>query len=158
MSEYIKMNQNLIRHLLSMLEEDFGYTADPDAFRLAELSSSFNEPQIYAAYELKKFMDKMPGGFLIYRADKKEEILYVNRALLRIFGCETPGEFQELTENSFRGVVHPDELLEVEESIREQVEHSQYDLDYVEYRIIRKDGEIRWVEDYGHINQIKSRF
>ncbi len=156
MSEYIKMNQNLIKHLLSMLEGDFGYTADPDAFRLAELSTSFDEPQIYAAYELKKFMDKMPGGFLIYRADEKEEILYVNRALLRIFGCETPGEFQELTENSFRGIVHPDELLEVEESIREQIEHSQYDLDYVEYRIIRKDGEIRWVEDYGHFIRSES--
>lgn len=156
MSEYIKMNQNLIRHILSMLEGDFGHAGDPDAFRLAELSGSFDESQIYAAYELKKFMDKMPGGFLIYRADEKEEILYVNRALLRIFGCETPGEFQELTGNSFRGIVHPDELLEVEESIQEQIEHSQFDLDYVEYRIIRKDGEIRWVEDYGHFLRSES--
>ncbi len=24
------------------------------------------------------------------------------------------------------------------------------DLDYVEYRIVRRDGEIRWIEDYGH--------
>lgn len=139
-----------------MLEGDFGHAGDPDAFRLAELSGSFDESQIYAAYELKKFMDKMPGGFLIYRADEKEEILYVNRALLRIFGCETPGEFQELTGNSFRGIVHPDELLEVEESIQEQIEHSQFDLDYVEYRIIRKDGEIRWVEDYGHFLRSES--
>lgn len=156
MSEYIKMNQNLIKHLLSMLDGEFEQAAAQGTFRLAELSSSFDEAQIYAAYELKKFMDKMPGGFLIYRADEKEEILYVNRGLLQIFGCETPGEFQKLTGNSFRGIVHPDELLEVEESIRVQIEHSQYDLDYVEYRIIRKDGEIRWVEDYGHFIRSKS--
>ena len=30
------------------------------------------------------------------------------------------------------------------------------DLDYVEYRIIRKDGEIRWIEDYGHFVRTRS--
>ena len=27
---------------------------------------------------------------------------------------------------------------------------SQDDLDFEEYRIIRKDGEVRWIDDYGH--------
>ena len=35
-------------------------------------------------------------------------------------------------------------------SIRRQDCSSRYDLDYVEYRIRRKDGSIRWIEDYGH--------
>lgn len=26
-------------------------------------------------------------------------------------------------------------------------------MDYVEYRIIQKGGEIRWLEDYGHFTQ-----
>ena len=38
----------------------------------------------------------------------------------------------------------------MERSIKNQIVHSRYDLDYVEYRIIRKDGTICWVEDYGH--------
>ncbi len=59
-------------------------------------------------------------------------------------------EFQELTGNSFKGIVHPDDLDAVEQSIKDQISISQYDLDYVEYRIIRKDGAIRWIEDYGH--------
>jgi len=97
-----------------------------------------------------QFMDEMPGGFLLYYAENGENIIYANRSLLRIFGCGNMEEFRELTGNSFRGLVHPDDLDEVEESIRTQIAASQYDLDYVEYRIRRKDGAIRWIEDYGH--------
>lgn len=86
----------------------------------------------------------------IYHADDKEQIIYVNQALLRIFQCETAEEFRRLTGNSFKGMVHPEDLSSVEESIRKQIAQSKYDLDYVEYRIIRRDGEIRWIEDYGH--------
>lgn len=106
--------------------------------------------------EIKNFMDEMPGGFLIYWMDKNEEIIYANKALLRIFQCSTLEEFREYTGNSFRGIVHPEDLEAVEESIKEQINHSQYDFDYVEYRIIRKDGEIRWIEDYGHSLHIDS--
>ena len=102
------------------------------------------------AFLFRNFANAMPGGFFIYYADGGEEIVYANEAVVRIFGCETREEFQELTGNSFRGIVHPDDLDRVENSIVQQISESQYDLDYVEYRIVRKDGEIRWVEDYGH--------
>ncbi len=97
-----------------------------------------------------KFMDEMPGGFFIYHADGDEQIIYANAALLRIFQCSTMDEFKELTGNSFRGMVHHDDLEAVERSIKEQISNSRYNLDYVEYRIVRKDGTIRWLEDYGH--------
>ena len=90
------------------------------------------------------------AAFFIYRADEEETLIYANEAMLRIFQCDTMQEFRELTGNSFRGIVHPDDLEAVEESIKEQIAHSQYDLDYVEYRIIRKDGRVRWLDDYGH--------
>lgn len=102
------------------------------------------------SHQLKRFMDWMPGGFFIYRADEREELLYANEATLRIFGCDTMEELRALTGNSFRGFVHPEDLDEVEESIRCQIDKSRYDLDYVEYRIVRKDGAVRWVDDYGH--------
>ena len=96
------------------------------------------------------FMDEMPGGFLIYYADQGEEIIYANQALLRICQCQSIEEFRVFTNNSFRGLVHPGDLAAVEQSIQMQISASQYDLDYVEYRIQRKDGAIRWIEDYGH--------
>ena len=79
-----------------------------------------------------KFMDEMPGGFFIYHADGDEQIIYANAALLRIFQCSTMDEFKELTGNSFRGMVHHDDLEAVERSIKEQISNSQYNLDYVE--------------------------
>lgn len=114
------------------------------------------EPPTGLASAFVEFMNEMPGGFLIYRAGGEEQILYANRALLRIFQCADMDEFRAHTNNSFRGLVHPDDLDEVEESIREQISASQYDLDYVEYRIRRRDGAIRWIEDYGHFVRSKA--
>lgn len=96
------------------------------------------------------FVDEMPGGFFIYHAYGGEELIYANKSMLRIFDCDTMAQFRELTGNSFRGIVHPEDLEAVEESIWRQIRDSQYDLDYVEYRIITRRGEIRWVDDYGH--------
>ena len=71
-------------------------------------------PSLRAACNLIQFMDEMPGGFLIYCAQEGERIIYANRWLLRIFQCENMAEFRELTGNSFRGMVHPEDLEEVE--------------------------------------------
>jgi len=102
------------------------------------------------ALQIKKIMDEMPGGFFIYHADGNEELIYANNAVPRLFNCASLEEFRELTGNSFKGIVHPDDLEDVEKSIKEQIAQSRYELDYVEYRIIQKGGEIRWVDDYGH--------
>ncbi|MDE6055983.1 MAG: response regulator [Lachnospiraceae bacterium] len=95
-------------------------------------------------------LEGMPGGLFIYHADGDEELLYINSAVLRIFGCDTEEEFRSLTGYTFKGMVHPEDLDEVEKSIQSQIADSIYDFDYVEYRIIQKDGTVRWIEDYGH--------
>ena len=99
---------------------------------------------------IEQISEGMPGGFFIYHADGDEELIYTNGAMLRIFGCDTVEEFKELTGYTFKGLVHPEDIETVEASVKAQIEHSKDDLDYVEYRIIRKDGKVRWVEDYGH--------
>lgn len=149
-----KINYHLIDAILDLLYllQDYGITMEQLLEEGAEkqLSAFMDMPNIQTAYEVVRFMDEMPGGFLIYCADDSEEIIYANRALLRIFQCDTLHEFLEWTGSSFAGLVHPEDLEEVEKSIWEQIATSQYDLDYVEYRIARKDGTIRWIEDYGH--------
>lgn len=112
--------------------------------------SPMEEWNLRITYELIRFMEEIPGGFFIYHADGDEEIIYANRGVLRLYRCDTMEEFRALTGNSFRGMVCAEELNEVEESIRRQIAENQYDLDYVEYRICRKDGTLHWVEDYGH--------
>ena len=98
--------------------------------------------------------EQIPGGFFIYRADSQMELLYVNNAVLELYGCKNEDEFRELTGYTFKGMVHPEDYDSIDQSIEEQI-HSQdsANRDHVEYRIIRRDGSIRWVDDYGHFAQ-----
>ncbi len=93
----------------------------------------------------------MPGGFFIYKAGGNEELLYANHTVFDIFGCDGPDDFKQLTGYTFRGIVHPDDYDAATASIDKQI--SQGNMDYVEYRIIRKDGAVRWVDDYGHYTE-----
>ena len=99
---------------------------------------------------IEQIGEDMPGGFFIYKATGNEELLYANKAVFKIFGCETLEEFKQLTGYTFKGMLYPDDYEKVSGSITDQIEKSQGNLDYVEYRIIRKDGKIRWLDDYGH--------
>jgi len=99
---------------------------------------------------IEQITEGMPGGFFIYHADGDERLIYANQALLQIFGCEDLEEFKEYTGYTFPGLIHPDDVDAAERSIRRQINTCGNHLDYVEYRIVRKDGSIRWIEDYGH--------
>lgn len=100
--------------------------------------------------------EQMPGGFFIYRADESMELLYVNQSTCDIFGCSSVDDFRELTGNSFKGMVHPEDYDSIQTSIEEQIARpsNRRNIDYVVYRIIRKDGKIRWVDDYGHFAKL----
>ena len=99
---------------------------------------------------LEQFGEHMPGGFFIYRADEGGALLYANRAVCDIFGCDTLDQFKALTGFTFRGMVHPDDYERVAASIDAQIDENRSGQDHEEYRIIRKDGAVRWIDDYGH--------
>ena len=98
----------------------------------------------------------MPGGFFIYKAEEPEELIYANKPVFNIFGCADLEEFKELTGFTFRGMVHPDDYDSITASIVQQIDTSEEQMDYAEYRITRKDGRIRWVDDYGHYCRTKT--
>lgn len=110
-------------------------------------------PSIFPALaqlDIGDVLAHMPGGFFVYHADGDEAVVYVNEACLRIFGCADEEQFVALTGGTFPGMVHPEDIEAVEHSISRQIQADRYSMDYVEYRIIRRDGSIRWIEDYGH--------
>ena len=43
----------------------------------------------------------MPGGFFIYRAAEPEELIYANKSVFSIYGCENLEEFKALTGYTF---------------------------------------------------------
>ena len=110
-----------------------------------------NENTIHIVEEIGRHM---PGGFLIYKAQAPEEILYANQKVFDIFGCDGAEDFRQLTGCTFKGLVHPDDYAAVSEAISSQI--SKDENDHVEYRILRKDGAVRWVDDYGHYTETKA--
>ena len=60
-----------------------------------------NEQSLPLVQEIGKHM---PGGFFIYKAAQPEEMLYVNEAVIRIFGCDDLEDFKKLTGYTFRGM------------------------------------------------------
>ena len=113
----------------------------------------FNEQTIPVVEEIGRHM---PGGFFIYKAEGEEELIYANHAVFDIFGCDGIEDFKELTGFTFRGMLHPDDYEKIKASISEQIGRSEENFDYVEYRIIRKDGSVRWVDDYGHYTETQA--
>ena len=90
----------------------------------------------------------LPGGFFVYHADGGEKLITYNRELLKLFECETEEEFEKLTGNSFRGMVHPEDLSSVECDISSQIKQEK-DIDRVKYRIICRDGTEKKVLNHG---------
>ncbi len=99
--------------------------------------------------EIEEIAEFIPGGFFIYYAEGKQELIYANTTTCRIFGCNTLEEFKELTGYTFKGMVHPDDYEEMERSIHRQIASSDESLDHLEFRIIKKDGSIAWLTDFG---------
>ncbi len=120
---------------------------------MVEKSFLLNEQTIHIVQEIGK---NMPGGFFIYKAEQPEELLYANKAVFNIFGCDDLEDFKALTGYTFRGMLHPDDYDAISESIAKQIENNADHMDYAEYRIIRKDGAVRWVDDYGHFTETEA--
>ena len=99
---------------------------------------------------IKEIGQYMPGGFFIYRADEKEALLYANAAVFKIYGCASSEEFTELTGFTVKGMIYPDDYAAVSAAVAEQIGNDNDKLERVEFRIIRKDGAVRWVGTYGH--------
>ena len=120
---------------------------------MARKSFDLNEQTLSVIEEIG---GHMPGGFFIYQAEEPEKLIYVNRAVLDIYGCADMEEFRSFTGFTFKGMVHPDDYLKIADSIVQQIGTSKDRMDYAVYRIIRKDGEVRWVDDYGHFTETKT--
>lgn len=106
-------------------------------------------------FSARSIAARIPGAFLIYEADGDKKILFANDSMIKLFGCDDLNDFLDYTSRSFRGIVYKDDLERVEKSIREQIasqkEDKGYRDDFTEYRIMRKDGEIKPVVDMGRL-------
>jgi PAS domain S-box-containing protein len=72
---------------------------------------------------------------------------YVNPAFVELFGY-TEDEMRGMSGGDVWRLVHPEDVGMVREKVQERMDGKKSALRY-EFRIVRKDGEIRWVEATG---------
>ncbi|MBR1439562.1 MAG: GGDEF and EAL domain-containing protein [Synergistaceae bacterium] len=99
---------------------------------------------------LSKISANLPGAFIVYKNNHNEDIIFASDEIARIFECDSVADFMRFTGGSFATIVYPDDIEEVESIIAGQVSASG-GFDYVTYRIITKNGNIKKIEDWGHL-------
>lgn len=85
--------------------------------------------------------EKIPG--MIWRADEKGEVNYVNQSLVQFTGRL----FEEELGRKWLELVHPDDRAMAEKTHFENILAKKPF--QMEYRILHKDGEYRWIIDTG---------
>lgn len=101
---------------------------------------------IMGIHSLEALLANIDG--MVYRclADKAWTMEFVSQGSLALTG-HLPAELLGEKACAFYDIIHPDDRDGVEQAIKTSLENSQrYD---IEYRVIRKDGDIRWVSDRG---------
>lgn len=93
----------------------------------------------------------LPGGFFIYEANEDETILFAENNIAAMYGCKDYEDFIDYVKGSFRNMVHPEDLYKVENQIEAQTIYGENRHDYVRYRIVTKQGDVKYVEDFGHL-------
>ena len=99
---------------------------------------------------LQKISVNMPGALLVYKDNEAEEIIFASEEIANIFECENVQDFMKFTGGSFATIVYPEDIEEVESIIKSQIKIMK-GYDYVTYRIITKNGNIKKIEDWGHL-------
>lgn len=141
---------------ISVSERQPDGTPKTATITIRSIEALMREKEDYKRQNMAAMMANMSEGFFVYQAEEGEKLLYANPPVLKMFGCKTMEEFSEHVHDSFRGIVYPEDLKRVEWEIKEQVKHSDTNMDFIRYRITRKDGEVRWIDDCGHLEETES--
>jgi PAS domain S-box-containing protein len=90
----------------------------------------------------RTLVSNIPGA--VFRCDPKWTILFISDAIREMSGYPS-SDFVNDKVRSYASIMHPDDIKMVEEMANDCL--NKKDVLEVEYRIIRKDGSIRWVHD-----------
>lgn len=132
------------------------YNKQQDVVSLETILDDLYEQNLADDSDKQVDLSKAPGGFFTYKADASEELLSIDKSVINMFGCETEAEFREYVGNRFSQMVHPEDRERIEKEIWSQVEGNEWKLDYIKYRIVRKDGSIGFISDFGHLVENES--
>ena len=99
----------------------------------------------------KSLLDSIPGAAFRCKRSVEGEILVANDGFYRLCGY-TREEFSEHCGNEMLSLLYLPDKKEFEKIIRQQLRESNA-LIHADFRIMRKDGSLRWVEVRGRLGE-----
>jgi PAS domain S-box-containing protein len=118
-----------------------------EAEQLLKKKDDEDKSQRYAK-AMEAILQYSPGGIFSYSAEEDEAFSYISDNMLAFLGY-TYDEFIAKFDNRFSQMVYADDRQRVMDDIARQI--AQGSFDRCEYRIEKKDGDLVWVHDEGHI-------
>ena len=117
-------------------------------FTLADLISQLliHHDLKNTVYRYEGLLSNMPSA--VYRCDNDKDwtMQYISPSIAQISGYP-PHEFVMSEVRTYESLIHPDDREFVNNSIKKSIDNNK---DFnVEYRIIHRDGNIRWVNEIG---------
>lgn len=100
--------------------------------------------------------ENVPGGVVVHLPGDGK-ILFANDELIDIFGCQNLSDFMRLTGGTFAGLMHPDDRDRVRQELDAQMTLDDVGhKDFVNYRIVTKQGTVKNVENNGRLVELDS--
>ncbi|MDD5598528.1 MAG: PAS domain-containing protein, partial [Victivallaceae bacterium] len=94
----------------------------------------------------QSLIKNIPGIVYLCNCDKSWTMHYIVKEIEKVTGYPA-SDFINNNVRSFASIIHPDDRALIEELVEKAVaENKPYEL---EYRVIRKDGEIIWFHEKG---------
>ena len=104
--------------------------------------------------ELEALLENLPSGIHCCRRDEAFTLLQMSDTFLALFGY-TRNEVARLFQNRFIDMIHPDDRAHLRARIDAQL--ALGNMVEAEYRIVTKDGTVRWVFDRGRLAAAKGQ-
>ena len=100
--------------------------------------------------------ENVPGAIVVHGIVDDGEILFANEELVRLFECDDLGDFMDWVHGSYKNVIHPDDQERVKsELIGQGALEYVGRKDFVDFRILTKQGNVRHVANNGRLVEIE---
>lgn len=110
-------------------------------------NNATDKPLLTEAEKLKSIMTNSPGIFYRCQNDSDWTMIFISEQIKNLSGY-SDSDFIENKTRSYTSIIHPDDRALVDKTIKKALsEKKPYD---IEYRIIDKQNQIKWVYEKGH--------
>ena len=100
--------------------------------------------------DMDALLNSLPGGFMKYSLDEKEEVSFVSEGLLRLLGL-SGAEFAEKYQKRFSTIIYEGDRERVLREIGEQLKENDCAGHECKYRVRNKGGKLLWVYDAAYV-------